>query len=103
MIRVRSQTGGAKMSNTRQYERRSPIVDTPAQMRARLNENQRVALADLERFGWELKFVRHPLFRDAVPVVFDAERRHYGTLDAAGRLDERPAFDIRFDSGLRRH
>jgi len=54
-----------------------------------------MALADLERFGWELKFIRRPMFQQPVPVVFDSSRKHYAVLNLDGSLDENPGFDIR--------
>ena len=60
-----------------------------------LNSAQLSALNDLERFGWELKFIRRPLFQESVPVVFDPDRRRFGVLTIDGTLDEHPGFDIR--------
>ncbi|MDB6163243.1 MAG: hypothetical protein JWL98_675 [Xanthomonadaceae bacterium] len=69
--------------------------ETSARLRALLNEDQRMALADLERFGWSLKFVRKPLFKPSIPVVFDGERKRYAVLEPDGSLNEEPGFDIR--------
>jgi hypothetical protein len=52
-------------------------------------------LAELEKFGWELKFIRRPMFKDPIPVVFDSDRRHFAILKDDGTLDENPEFDIR--------
>lgn len=76
-------------------ERRRQEEETRAKLRTELNEDQRIALSDLERFGWELKFIRHPLFQDIVPVVFDPDRNHFAVIRADGSLDENPGFDIR--------
>lgn len=76
-------------------ERRKDLGANRAKLRAQLNEDQLIALSDLERFGWELKFVRHPMFQDIVPVVFDPERDHFAVIRADGTLDEDPGFDIR--------
>lgn len=64
-------------------------------LKRELNEDQRLALADLEKFGWELKFIRRPMFQQPIPVVFDSSRRHYAVLNTDGTLDENPGFDIR--------
>jgi hypothetical protein len=64
-------------------------------MTRELNAVQAAALAELEHFGWELKFVRRPLFQEPVPVVFDPDRTHYAVLRADGTLDEHPGFTIR--------
>lgn len=76
-------------------ERRKDLGANRAKLRAQLNEDQLIALSDLERFGWELKFVRHPMFQDILPVVFDPERDHFAVIRADGTLDEDPGFDIR--------
>jgi hypothetical protein len=64
-------------------------------LKRELNEYQRLALADLEKFGWELKFIRRPMFQQPIPVVFDSSRKHYAVLNTDGTLDENPGFDIR--------
>ena len=76
-------------------ERRRDDPDARAKLRAELNEEQRIALSDLERFGWELKFIRHPMFQDIVPVVFDPDRKSHAVILKDGTLDEHPGFDIR--------
>jgi hypothetical protein len=78
-----------------EQERRTIDHDSIARMRALLNEDQRMTLADLERFGWELKFVRRPMFQASIPVVSDATRKTYAVLEADGTLNEQPGFDIR--------
>jgi hypothetical protein len=76
-------------------DRRASEQDTAARLRALLNEDQRMTLAELEQFGWSLKFVRKPLFKPSVPVVFDADRKRYAVLELDGTLNEAPGFDIR--------
>ena len=60
-----------------------------------LNPVQSATLVELEHFGWELKFVRRPLFQPIVPVVFDPGRTHYAVLRPDGTLDEHPQIQIR--------
>lgn len=75
---------------------RRKVEKRPTQaLKRELNEDQRLALADLERFGWELKFIRRPMFQQPVPVVFDSSRKHFAVLNTDGTLDENPGFDIR--------
>ena len=78
-----------------EQDRRTIDHDSMARLRAMLNEDQRMTLADLERFGWELKFVRRPMFQPSIPVVSDATRKTYAVLEADGTLNEQPGFDIR--------
>lgn len=60
-----------------------------------LNPAQLDTLRSLEHFGWELKFVRKPLFQKPVPVVFDGDRRSFAVIEEDGTLNETPAFTIR--------
>ena len=76
-------------------ERRKMDSRTTLTLKRELNEDQRLALADLEKFGWELKFIRRPMFQQPIPVVFDSGREHYAVLNTDGTLDENPGFDIR--------
>ena len=50
-------------------ERRAALHHSCRELRRELNEAQRDALGELERYGWELKFVRHPLFQPVHPFV----------------------------------
>lgn len=76
-------------------ERRRAASDLAARLRAELNDVQRITLQELERFGWELKFIRRPLFQPAIPVVFDPDRKAYAVLEPDGSLNMDPDFDIR--------
>ena len=78
-----------------ELERRSAEQAASAKLRALLNEEQRVTLMELERFGWELKFVRRPMFQPSIPVVFDGDRKTYAILEPDGTLNENPGFEIR--------
>lgn len=80
-----------------QPERRKGQHRTSRELRADLNDAQRETLTDLERFGWQLKFVRRPIFQPSIPVVFDGDRKTYAILEPDGTLNEHPGFDIRTD------
>ena len=64
-------------------------------LKRELNEEQLITLNELERFGWELKFVRRPPFQPSIPVVFDADRKTWAVLMPDGTLNENPGFKIR--------
>lgn len=64
-------------------------------LKRELNEEQRLTLADLERFGWELKFIRRPLFQPSIAVVFDSDRKRFAVLEPDGTLNENPGITIR--------
>lgn len=76
-------------------ERRKDAERTTREMRGDLNAAQLETLADLERFGWSLKFVRRPMFQPSIPVVFDGDRKTFAVLEADGSINEHPPFDIR--------
>lgn len=78
-----------------QTERRTAIAKSGRELRADLNDAQLETLNELERFGWQLKFVRRPMFQPSIPVVFDGDRKHYAVLEPDGTLNEHPAFNIR--------
>ena len=64
-------------------------------LKRELNDDQRLTLSEIEGFGWELKFIRKPMFMDPVAVVFDSDRRHFGVIEPDGTLNEHPAVQIR--------
>ena len=66
-----------------------------AVLRNQLNEDQQLALRELEPFGWELKFVRRKPFQPLVPVMYDLDRKKFAILKDDGTLDENPDFVIR--------
>jgi len=76
-------------------ERRKVVKPLPATVNRGLNALQAATLAELEHFGWQLKFVRRPLFQPIVPVVVDPQRTHYAVLRADGTLDEHPKITLR--------
>lgn len=78
-----------------QRERRRAMPPPSRVLERLLNTAQVETLRSLEQFGWELKFVRKPLFQPAVPVVFDGDRKNYAVIEEDGRLNENPAFKIR--------
>ena len=76
-------------------ERRRPAPADPAILRRGLTPEQAAAIATLEALGWELRFVRRPLFRDPVPVVFEKAGPRWLVVEGDGRLNESPGFALR--------
>ncbi|HET7560896.1 MAG TPA: hypothetical protein VFJ87_00780 [Rhodanobacteraceae bacterium] len=76
-------------------ERRSGAKPLAVRMLRDLNEAQQLTLASLEKFGWELKFIRHPLFMPAVPVMFDPDQKKFAVLEDDGSLNEAAALKLR--------
>lgn len=56
---------------------------------------QRLALRQIERFGWNLKFLRRPLFPERVAVVFNLEDNKIGLLEVDGKIDMQTDIDVR--------
>ena len=75
-------------------ERRATAGMT-AGLRQGLTAEQLAAVQTLEHFGWQLRFVRRPLFRDPVPVLFSREGDRYVVLQADGSLDESQSLTLR--------
>jgi len=78
-----------------QEERRKDESPLPAVLKAELNPEQKETLGELEKFGWELRFVRHDPEQRPVPVIFDAEHEKFAVLDQEGNLDETAFINIR--------
>jgi hypothetical protein len=76
-------------------ERRKPKTPAAYEMERLLNDEQLVTLRELERYGWELKFVRRPPFQPIIPVVFDPDRSKFSVLEADGSVNDNPGFEIR--------
>ena len=76
-------------------ERRLDMQRPMRAMERDLNQDQLLTLRELERYGWELKFVRRPPFKPSIPVVFDSDRKKFAVLKEDGTLDENPVFEIR--------
>lgn len=66
-----------------------------AALRAGLTPAQLEALATLEHFQWTLRFVRRPMFRDPIPVLFHRDGKRFVVLRPDGTLDEAPDLVIR--------
>ena len=66
-------------------------------LKRELNEAQLETLCDLEKFGWELKFVRRKPFEPGVAVVMDSNLRSSAVLEPDGSLNESHGLTIRED------
>ena len=69
-------------------ERRNAPQRSRLELRRDLNDAQRDTLANLERYGWSLKFIRRPMFQPAIPVLFDSNGQHHGVLETDGSFNE---------------
>lgn len=71
------------------------LPQNPLEMRLGISPQQKEAVETLEHFGWTLRFVRKPLFRDAIPVLFDRSGDRYVILRSDGTLDESMTLPLR--------
>ena len=69
-----------------------PVPDNAIEM---LNQLQVRALRQIENFGWQLHFIRRPLFQNPVPVLIDAAGNKLGVLEEDGRLNLQPDLMVR--------
>ena len=60
-----------------------------------LNEDQLAKLSTIEKFGWELKYIRRPLFQDPVAVALNPNGNSIGTLESDGSLNLDPCIETR--------
>lgn len=76
-------------------ERRKGARPDPEQLRSLLTPEQQAALPLLEQFGWQLRFVRRPLFQDPVPILFSRDGSRWVSLEPDGSVNESPGFRLR--------
>ena len=72
-------------------DRRATTRTASSALKRELNGAQMHTLHTLERFGWELKFIRRTQ-GDRLVVLFDPDARKYAILGDDGELDENPVF-----------
>ncbi len=76
-------------------EKRTGEKPVPDDFEEALSYPQRLALRQIERFGWNLKFVRRPLFLERVAVVFNPEDNKIGLLGIDGKIDMQTDIEVR--------
>lgn len=76
-------------------KRRQTEKELAILLKRELNEEQRMTLNELERFGWNLKFIRRPLFQPSIAVIFDSDRKCFAVLEPDGTINENPGITIR--------
>ena len=77
-------------------DRRDPTpADDPVALRSGLSRAQLDTLETMESFHWRLGFVRWPVFKAAIPVLFNRDGTRFAVLEADGSINENPGFKIR--------
>lgn len=82
-----------------QKDKRKGDQAIPENLRQVLTPAQAKTLEEIGKLGWQLKFVRRPLFQDPVPVVSNAKNDQIGVLDPDGKIEIDTSFELRTDSG----
>lgn len=71
-------------------EKRNRQLPVPPNFSDYLTRDQQTALKILGNFGWQLKFIRRPLFREPT-VVLSRSAYTFGILERDGRIHDIPA------------
>ena len=72
----------------------APKLDD-ATLLAGLTPEQQATIHTMETCHWRLKFVRRPLFKIPIPVLFNREGDRYVVVNEDGTIDENPALTLR--------
>jgi hypothetical protein len=76
-------------------EQRIGKPPVPENLEETLNEAQIFTLRRMEVFGWELKFIRRPLFQDVLPVLYHTDINKFGVLEDDGTLNMQRFLNVR--------
>lgn len=76
-------------------ERRGNKAALSTNVNAVLNQDQSVALRKIENFGWQLAFIRRPVFEQPVAVVVSPDRTRHAVLESDGELNMNPDIKLR--------
>jgi hypothetical protein len=73
-------------------DRRLQLRTPSHALKREINGAQLATLNTLERFGWDLQFIRHERGEPSLVVVHDPDTKRLAVLDAQGELDENPVW-----------
>jgi hypothetical protein len=73
-------------------DRRLQARTASNELKRQLNGAQIATCHTLERFGWEVKFIRHTPGKEPLVVLHDPDTRKFAILDTNGVLEENPVF-----------
>ena len=68
-------------------EKRKDTVPVTNDLYGRLNQHQLCALRHIETFGWQLHFLRSPLFHDSEAVILSPKGDKFAILECDGRIN----------------
>lgn len=76
-------------------DRRGAQKAVPIDLGRYLNESQLLALHSLESFGWNLWFVRRPLFMQPIVIVSNSESTQHAQLEEDGSVNLKSQIHLR--------
>ncbi len=76
-------------------EKRKGDQPIPHNVKNYLNDAQLAELRSIEQFGWNLKYIRRPLFQEQVIVVINPDGKSIGVLEDDGGLNMNPNIETR--------
>ncbi len=76
-------------------ERRGGKAPVPSDLEQLLTQDQLLSLHRVEEFGWQLAFVRRPLFQSPVTVVTNPGHQRFAVLEEDGEINQSPDIVIR--------
>ena len=76
-------------------DKRKDEKPVPDHLGSYLSADQMAILHKIEGFGWELKYVRRPVFQDTVVIVLSADGKSIGVLEEDGRLNMESDIQLR--------
>ncbi len=86
------------MAETAAKDRRKGVTPVPMDLQRYLNDDQMATLRQLENYGWELIFLRRPLFLEPTLVLKHVESGCMAVLDDHGELVQDPDISLRDNS-----
>ena len=76
-------------------EKRKGEPPIPVDFQDALSPDQIMTLRQIENFGWQVAFVRRPLFQEKVIVVTTSDNKRYGVIEETGELNLQAEIRIR--------
>lgn len=82
-----------------QADKRNGQPPVPPNLDEMINTEQLMTLRQIENFGWQLAFVRRPLFQESVVIVSSNDTSKFGVLEDTGELNLQHEIKIRKQQG----
>ena len=76
-------------------EKRQNQAPIPADLNEHLSLPQQLSLSRIEAFGWELQFVRRPLFQQPIPFIKSADGTQIAIIEENGNVNSTTPLKLR--------